>query len=272
MSENTNGYNPQVPEEPRYGRRAADEPGYTPPQSTPGQPDPSNAQPGYGSANHGLGSSGQGNYGQGTYGPAGTPNGQPTYGYPGMRPAQPGSGYAPTQTQLPGRGLPITLIVIGLLLMFIVAPVVLVSGAALTAANSMVSGSVASDSRVIDVDNTGAALITVMPASQDTTCHLEQGGETVQLEAQDSGGSKVFSSDQVKPGQYDVVCENLPENATVVPMNGEAAMGIVKDFGKGALWSVIPGLLGLGLLIWGIVKLVKVNRRRREIQLQQFGY
>lgn len=300
MSDNTNGADPQQEPEPRYGRRAADEPGYVPPQpeatpagsapsapggnTQPNQPGPGyggqfqtgsgqpgygqapasygHSQPGYGQRQPGYGQSSQSGYGQF----------QPGYGQPAGGPHM-GQPYGGAPRALPSRGLPITLIVVGCVLMFLVAPFVLIFGGTfgvISGLDSIDPESLSSDQ--LTVDTTGVAMVSVSPANDNTSCHLEQGGKVVELSGQSSTGSKVFTSENLAPGSYDVVCENLPDGAMVMPMSGAAAMKMAKAFGTGALWSLLPGFLGLGLLIWGIVKLVKVNRRRREIQLQQFGY
>lgn len=266
-------------EEPRYGRRAADEPGYVAPQPGAGaagsapsaaettQPGNGQNQPGYGQNQPGYGQN-QPGYGQPGYG---QPS-QPGYGQPAGGPhlRQP---YAGAPRALPGRGLPITLVVVGCVLMFLVAPLVLLLGGVFGVAGSMIDmdpQSLSPDH--LTVDTTGVAVVSVSPANDDTACHLEQGATTVELSGESSTGTKVFTNENVAPGTYEVVCENLPDGAMVFPISGKDAMKMVKDFSAGAMWSLIPGLLGLGLTIWGIVKLVKVNRRRREIQLQQFGY
>lgn len=184
--------------------------------------------------------------------------------------------------KLPGRGLPITLIVLGAIVAFIVAPIV---GLGSTAA-SMFSGmdvdkitqqaeSKTPGQNPTKVDVQGSAVIVaVLTDSQEfsATCEAKGAdGKSLELagqQAQKSAKSYTFMAQEA--GSYQVGCvlaDGQPAKSMVVmPMDlaGAAKAGLI---GGG-----IAFVIGLAMLIGGIVLLVKRNRARREILASSGSY
>ncbi|MDO5722646.1 MAG: hypothetical protein Q4P06_08945 [Actinomycetaceae bacterium] len=272
---------PDTRPQPRYGRLAKDEPGYVPGQSQPGYGG-SQGQPGQPGVHSGPGYAQPGQPGQ--FGQSGPGYAQPGYGQPHPQAGQPnfypgqpipaGPGFTPPMT-LPSRGLPITMIVAGAIMMLIVAPLVWIVATFLSLLGAVESGEITASKSVktIEVDDLGIAGLVIYPANSDVACHLEKDQTVVEFESRQlSGQALTYSSDDVAPGTYDIVCKNLPENATMTAYDSALGAQGAKALGMGVLWGSLFGVLGLVLLIWGIVKLVKVNGRRREIMLKQMGY
>lgn len=255
--------------QPRYGRRAEDEPGYVPPAQNPptGPQQPNYTQPGYGQQSQ----------------PGDGQQNQPGYGYaqPGQVPPQYPGQYGAPYVELPGRGLPITLIVLGLITMLVIAPLVFIGGVAYGSISGVVdkidpnSGSTVTNGATVEVDSMGFYGVVIPNPTGDISCSLEGANGSVELpreNSSDAGGGAVFLAQDIPAGTYELQCANVPENAQMIGLDGEIVSNLFSALGKSTIAGGIVGLIGLGLLIWGIVKLVKVNRRRREIMLQMQGW
>lgn len=249
------------PEEPRFGRRAEDEPGYVPPAQNPqtGPQQPNYAQPGYGQ------------------------QGQPGYGYPqpGQVPPQYPGQYGTPYVELPGRGLPITLIVLGVITMLIIAPIVFIGGVAYGSFSGIIdkidpdSGSTVTNGATVDVDSMGFYGVVIFNPTDDTSCALEGANGPVELPREESGGTAqgtVFLGESIPEGTYTLQCTNVPEGTQMIGLDGSIVSNLFSAVGKSTLAAGVVGLIGLALMIWGIVKLVKINKRRREMMLQMQGW
>lgn len=321
----------QVPEQPQFGRRIEDDPGYGQPgygQSGQGgvhgygglngeQPDNNQAdQPGYSQpdysqstyGNYGYGATGSGShqaadgygqtgYNQPGYGPAyGQPsNGQPGYGQPGY--GQPGYGPAYGQNayqgggrapmQLPGRGGSIAMIVIGVVMMFVIAPVAFFMSVAVGTLQSlgMSSFEPVRNGGSIEVGSTG--VVTVVYSSDlsgsvgsssglngqagtvTPSCTLVGQNDTYPLVPVGDGDGAMATD--LPAGTYTLKCENA-DGQDILVFGGELVDDVLSSFGPGLIIATIVGIAGLALMIWGIVKLASVNRERRAIELRMQGW
>lgn len=243
-----------TPEEPRYGRRSAN---WQPEQSQQGQsPWPQYGQAMDSSASptgdpYGAGQAGVGQ--QAPYQPA--PYGQMPYGYPGV----PG-GVAP----LPKRTGSILTIIVGAFLSFIMAPIVLV---ALVISGSGVFGMVGAAEEMgatgtVTVTESGAYAVSPMSVDVYACTLTDASGKEHRMEQAAIGRN--FQIAGLQPGQYALKCEGEGDFRVIgMPMpspTDSAAIGT-----RAFAWATVVGLLGLALLIYGIIRLRKVNRRRREI-------
>lgn len=253
------------PDEPRYGRRAEDEPGYVPPSPSTPSADPSYSESQYSPVQPG--------YGQQT---------QQGYGYPqaGQVPPQyPGQYQAPVE--LPGRGLPITLIVLGIVTMLIIAPIVFIGGVAVGSISGVLdnfdpeNGSTVTNGATVEVDSMGFYGVVVTGSADGATCALDGENGTVDLPREESGSAgqgTLFMGENLPAGTYELQCENLPDGAQLIALDSALVSNVFSAVGKSTLAAGVVGLIGLALMIWGIVKLVKVNKRRREMMLQMQGW
>lgn len=311
----------QVPEQPQFGRRIEDEPGYGQPgygQSGQGdgqgcgglngeQPGHNQArQPDYGQpdysqstyGNYGYGATGNGSqqgadgygqtgYNQPGYGPAyGQPsNGQPGYGQPGY--GQPGYGPAYGQNsyqgggrapiQLPGRGGSIAMIVIGVIMMLVIAPVAFFMSVAVGTLQSLDTSSFepVRNGGSIEVGSTG--MVTVVYSSSldgqvgavTPSCTLVGQNDTYPLVSVGDGDGAMATD--LPAGTYTLKCENA-DGQDILVFGGELVDDVLSSFGPGLIIATIVGIAGLALMIWGIVKLARVNRERRAIELRMQGW
>lgn len=283
--------------EPSYGQQGYGQPGYGQDHQNSGQPygqgHGSYDQPGYGNSGYGEGGPyGQG-YGQPGYGqPYGGGYGQPGYGQGGQ------GGYRQTPASapmvLPSRGGSVAMIVIGLVLMFVVAPLVLVISMAVSVASSIDATDFTTfrnnDEISVNTESTLTLLyVTDNESVEDILREVEQGEPVESTSANRApdctltGASGDFSVEPIDPndtastitkvpaGTYTLVCVNDFGDGIMV-ISDEVVGDVVGAVGPALIIGAIVGIVGLVLLIWGIVKLVKVNRQRREVQLRMQGW
>ena len=172
--------------------------------------------------------------------------------------------------QLPSRAPGVLCIVLGLVLMIIVAPVVFFS----TAVSSITDEFSNAASGVQRLSNGGGVtlesqdgyFLQVVPPDTATACSLtDSGGQSYAMQKQDSSGS-LFSAEGLRPGSYTVECAGASDTATFIglPFSGD----ILQNSARSSLiWSTVVGVTGVGVLILGIVLVVRANKRRRDIQV-----
>lgn len=177
--------------------------------------------------------------------------------------------YAPPP-QLPSRVPGVLCIVLGLVLMIIVAPVVFFS----TAVSSITDEFSNAASGVQRLSNGGGVtlesqdgyFLQVVPPDTATACSLtDSGGQSYAMQKQDSSGS-LFSAEGLRPGSYTVECAGAPDTATFIglPFSGDILQSSARS---SLIWSTVVGVAGVGVLILGIVLVVRTNKRRRDIQV-----
>lgn len=280
---------PQMNDEPRYGRRSPEAVAPAPDQSaqgpaqTPwpqyGRVDPAGNPP-YG-AYSGAAPLGTGPAAPGAQGSA--PSDAPQYGAApsgygaqaassGPQPygspyAAPGA-YQPPRP-LPGRGGPIASIVIGIVVALLIAPISLFLGVlgGLNIDSMMKSMTEVTSGQTVTVDRSGAYLV----ATQSTdvySCSLTgAGGE----HAMESVGTGSFFASNLQPGDYALACRGEGP-MRLMGLTGLSADQVTNAGLAGLAWGTSIGLLGVILSIIGIVWLVRVNRRRNAIRRGAPGY
>ncbi|WP_099332349.1 hypothetical protein [Actinomyces minihominis] len=186
--------------------------------------------------------------------PASTPYG----GYQGGR-------YVPP-TELPSRTGPVLSIVGGILLMVVVAPIVLV-GLILSSVGigSIVESSMeATNGGIVTVDSSGTVGVVTSSTLPQSCLITDAGGNDTELAPELEGA--VLVARGMEPGQYTLSCTGLSSTDTIVVLDGETLAGMMPATMQALAWSSVVGLIGLGVLIAGIVWLVKRNRQRQAIR------
>ena len=212
----------------------------------------------------------------GASGEQGTP--WPQYGQDGANgamPAQgayPGAGYGgpavmPTM-KLPSRAPGTIMIVVGVLMMLIVAPIVffvLMFQGASSLGENMANGTVVRNGGTVEVGSNGSYTVSLSEAA--TECMLIKDGNKGWDMKQLDGSSQVYYRDGLEEGTYTIRCAGLGDDATItgLPVSGE---DLISSTGGALIWSTVVGVGGTVIMIIGIVLVVKANGRRREIQQQ----
>lgn len=254
---------------PQYGQNTGATGGSPWPQAGGAQPQEPTGSPVAGAP--GSGQTGPA-FGQGAYGS------QPPYGQPGPGapvPGHPGGAYTPGpvgQSQsLPSRAWAIVLIVVGVLtatvLAFIVFLTVLLTGAGfqdmLSNASAVQSGS------SVTVDQTGSYLVSAT-GGEAVTCTLEGSDGSTHALGATTGSSSVVLGTGIPAGDYTLECTGA-DNGQLVGMTSVDTSSLTSAGTSSVLWGTVVGVIGIVLTIVGIVWLVKINRRRREIQRGQWN-
>lgn len=172
--------------------------------------------------------------------------------------------------QLPSRVPGVLCIVLGLVLMIIVAPVVFFS-TAVSSITDEFSNAAAGVQRLsngggVTLESQDGYFLQVVPPDTATACSLtDSGGQSYAMQKQDSSGS-LFSAEGLRPGSYTVECAGASDTATFIglPFSGD----ILQNSARSSLiWSTVVGVAGVGVLVLGIVLVVRTNKRRRDIQV-----
>ncbi|MDU0967484.1 MAG: hypothetical protein E7A62_02335 [Actinomycetaceae bacterium] len=192
-----------------------------------------------------------------------------------------GGPYSQPPQKLPGRGLPITLIVIGALIAFLVAPIVGVGVGAWSVVQGLDIDKLASQAEgknaapnpdTIEVgDNTMIAAMLMSPDESDGTCTAKDaaGDDVAPVQTQKSNSDSnsvttyVFRADN--GGKYTVTCKTADDK-----MATSMAVTVVDihDIGRNlVVWAGLTFLIGLGVMVWGIVWLSRRNAERRQVVL-----
>ena len=189
--------------------------------------------------------------------------------------------------QLPGRGGSIAMIVIGVVMMLVIAPVAFFMSVAVGALQSLDTSSFepVQNGGSVEVGSTGVVTVVYsndMSGSDGASSGLDGQVGTVTPSCTLVGqndtyplvpvgdGEGAMASD-VPAGTYTLKCENADGQGILV-FGGEFFDDVISSFGPSMIISAIVGFAGLALLIWGIVKLAGVNRERRAIELRMQGW
>ncbi len=187
--------------------------------------------------------------------------------------------HIPQMPQLPSRTGGTIALVFGLVTMLILAPIAFAVAAAIGSAASisaqpnfspdLLVSSVAVGEQVT-VDSTG---LVALEASLDNpilpqSCQLESPTETYPLISDTSNGTLNFNGFGIPEGTYTLTCSPASTTGTVYFQQFQVG-SVLSIFGGGLLIGLIAGtvvgFIGLALTIFGIVRIVKVNKRRREL-------
>ena len=185
------------------------------------------------------------------------------------------------------RAVPITVLVVGIVLMLVVAPIafitmLLVSGFQIDSSKETHKGE-SSITRTADYQGTSILIVEASDGS-DVRCDATFNGEKIDSL---SGDNSLFSGFATDPdqddqhtfiyhlnshGTFNVKCEPTgDEEATI----SEISMLPNVTYGMVIAAFVVPtiiGFVGIGLLIWGIVWMIKRGRENREATIRASYY
>ena len=210
----------------------------------------------------------------GVPGEQGTP--WPQYGQDGTMPAQggyPGAAYAGPAVMppmnLPSRAPGTIMIVLGLLMMLIIAPVIfaVVAFSGLnTETPENVNAVSITNGGTVEVGANGQYTI-LLGDAEATSCTMTNTDGDVYDMHTFAGVNTYYTATDLPAGTYRIDCEGLPAGADIAGMDVSAG-DITKSSTNGLIWSSVVGVSGTIIMIIGIVLVVKANGRRREIRQQ----
>lgn len=210
----------------------------------------------------------------GVPGEQGTP--WPQYGQDGTMPAQggyPGAAYAGPAVMppmnLPSRAPGTIMIVLGLLMMLIIAPVIFA-----VVAFSGLNTETPEDVNAVSITNGGTVEVgangqytILLGDAEATSCTMTDTDGDVYDMHTFAGINNYYTATDLPAGTYRIDCEGLPAGADIAGMDVSAG-DITKSSTNGLIWSSVVGVSGTIIMIIGIVLVVKANGRRREIRQQ----
>ena len=210
----------------------------------------------------------------GVPGEQGTP--WPQYGQDGTMPAQggyPGTAYAGPAVMppmnLPSRAPGTIMIVLGLLMMLIIAPVIfaVVAFSGLnTETPENVNAVSITNGGTVEVGANGQYTILLGEAEATSCMMTDTDGDVYDMHTF-AGVNNYYTATDLPAGTYRIDCEGLPAGADIAGMDVSAG-DITKSSTNGLIWSTVVGVSGTIIMIIGIVLVVKANGRRREIRQQ----
>ena len=210
----------------------------------------------------------------GVPGEQGTP--WPQYGQDGTMPAQggyPGAAYAGPAVMppmnLPSRAPGTIMIVLGLLMMLIIAPVIFA-----VVAFSGLNTETPEDVNAVSITNGGTVEVgangqytILLGDAEATSCTMTDTDGDVYDMHSFAGINNYYTATDLPAGTYRIDCEGLPAGADIAGMDASAG-DITKSSTNGLIWSSVVGVSGTIIMIIGIVLVVKANGRRRELRQQ----
>ena len=210
----------------------------------------------------------------GVPGEQGTP--WPQYGQDNTMPAQggyPGAAYASPAVMppmnLPSRAPGTIMIVLGLLMMLIIAPVIFA-----VVAFSGLNTETPEDVNAVSITNGGTVEVgangqytILLGDAEATSCTMTDTDGDVYDMHSFAGINNYYTATDLPAGTYRIDCEGLPAGADIAGMDASAG-DITKSSTNGLIWSSVVGVSGTIIMIIGIVLVVKANGRRREIRQQ----
>ena len=210
----------------------------------------------------------------GVPGEQGTP--WPQYGQDNTMPAQggyPGAAYAGPAVMppmnLPSRAPGTIMIVLGLLMMLIIAPVIFavvaVSGLNTEAPEDVNAVSI-TNGGTVEVGANGQYTILLGDAEATSCTMTDTDGDVYDMHSF-AGINNYYTATDLPAGTYRIDCEGLPAGADIAGMDVSGG-DITKSSTNGLIWSTVVGVSGTIIMIIGIVLVVKANGRRREIRQQ----
>ena len=178
--------------------------------------------------------------------------------------------------KLPSRVGSIIMMVIGLLMMFIVAPMSLLAG---TLGALDLDGAIAGTNEIrsgdtITIDDNGSLMVTPSASDPSASAGTLYSCEVTSVETDTEykmsmSTTNTFYIAGLAPGDYVVECEG--ETTRLMAISGLSLDDLVGAGMSGVAWGTGIGILGLLLLIGGIIWLVMTNRKRSQIRATQVG-
>lgn len=210
----------------------------------------------------------------GVPGEQGTP--WPQYGQDNTMPTQggyPGAAYAGPAVMppmnLPSRAPGTIMIVLGLLMMLIIAPVIfaVVAFSGLnTETPENVNAVSITNGGTVEVGANGQYTILLGDAEATSCTMTDTDGDVYDMHSF-AGINNYYTATDLPAGTYRIDCEGLPAGAAIAGMDVSGG-DITKSSTNGLIWSTVVGVSGTIIMIIGIVLVVKANGRRREIRQQ----
>ena len=210
----------------------------------------------------------------GVPGEQGTP--WPQYGQDNTMPTQggyPGAAYAGPAVMppmnLPSRAPGTIMIVLGLLMMLIIAPVIftVVAFSGLnTETPENVNAVSITNGGTVEVGANGQYTILLGDAEATSCTMTDTDGDVYDMHTF-AGVNNYYTATDLPAGTYRIDCEGLPAGAAIAGMDVSGG-DITKSSTNGLIWSTVVGVSGTIIMIIGIVLVVKANGRRREIRQQ----
>lgn len=210
----------------------------------------------------------------GVPGEQGTP--WPQYGQDNTMPAQggyPGAAYAGSAVMppmnLPSRAPGTIMIVLGLLMMLIIAPVifaVIAFSGLNTETPENVNAVSITNGGTVEVGANGQYTILLGDAEATSCTMTDTDGDVYDMHTF-AGVNNYYTATDLPAGTYRIDCEGLPAGADIAGMDVSGG-DITKSSWNGLIWSTVVGVSGTIIMIIGIVLVVKANGRRREIRQQ----
>ncbi|MDO5048473.1 MAG: hypothetical protein Q4D87_01150 [Actinomycetaceae bacterium] len=191
--------------------------------------------------------------------------------------------YNSAPVSLPSRKPAITTLIIGLVVLFLVAPVTFF-GLLFAKTGASFDDLVESDGATYRVENgdeitvgeLGIAHLEVTPTTDRATCALVKDGESTglikdDLDEFDEGPatSTTFAALGVDPGVYKIDCQDLPDGAQLAVSDSAFTESIVEAGFIAFVWGSVAGIIGIVLTIAGTIWVVVVNRQRSRLYRYQ---
>lgn len=193
--------------------------------------------------------------------PQGTPGAAYGGGYGGLVTAATG--------KLPSRAPGTIMIVLGVVMMLIVAPVVffvaMYTGSQRLADIAVESQAIRNGDSV-EVTDSGRYTVVVGNGNADSCTMTDANGQAHSMKPF-QGARNVYSLDGLTPGTYKVQCDGMDQKSNLTGMNIGAG-DLMSLLGSALIWSTVVGVGGIIVMIIGIVLVVRANRRRRAIRQQ----
>lgn len=185
------------------------------------------------------------------------------------------------------RAVPITVLVVGIVMMLVVAPITFVSLAVVSVlqldSNKETHSGVNSITRTADYKGTSLVIVEASNGG-DVRCDATFNGDKIESLSGDDSFVAGFASDPDDGDQHTFIY-NLNSHGTLKvkcePIGDKDAtissIGILPNLSYGSLIAtfVVPtiiGFTGLGLLIWGIIWTVKRGRDNRQALMTNSYY
>ncbi|QWW19330.1 hypothetical protein I6B53_09565 [Schaalia sp. 19OD2882] len=164
----------------------------------------------------------------------------------------------------PSRGPGVAAFVIGMLVAFVVAPIVLFSFALAT------PGLIEAAEHAVEVRSgdtvtvaEGEAYLLSPMDSAVSACRLT-GSEGVSRDMEPvPGPTHAFVARGLEAGKYTVTCEG-PAEVTMIGTGVPDDTDAQRWVGGALVGATVIGVLGLALAVWGVVRIGRVNRARRR--------